>query len=72
VARESEARLQALLDRADRDLDERFVSVNRVAADRIGDTACVESKAGQRPIRDGIGAVTFELTAGHRDGSDHD
>lgn len=31
-----------------------------------------ELASGRLTVRDGMGAITFELTAGHRDGSDHD
>jgi PAS domain S-box-containing protein len=89
--RESQARLQSLLDHAPlplslRDLDGRFLLLNRVAADLIGDT--VENLLGRPPeelddpevasrtddqertVRAGQGAVTFEMTAPHPDGSE--
>jgi hypothetical protein len=63
-----------------------LVSINRVAAELMGDTVdellarmptesydpklAVESKAREHLVCDGMGVITFELTAGHRDGSD--
>ena len=90
--RESQSRLQALLDHAPlplslRDLDGRFLLINQVAAEVLGDT--VENLLQRTPqevygaevatqiddhelaVRAGTGAVTFELTVAHPDASEH-
>jgi PAS domain S-box-containing protein len=93
AAREAEARLQALLDHAPmpmtlRDLDGRFVLINRRAAEVMGRTAEEVIRLApeevydsdivhavdehERPVRAGEGAITFEIAVPDVDGRERD
>jgi PAS domain S-box-containing protein len=93
VARESESRLQALLDHAPlpmrlRDLDGRYVVINRSCAELIGSTVgealCRDPQAPyplhipnyfdeqERLVREGEGASTIEVTGLDASGRNHE